>query len=210
MQAATARMHAVLTYATLARPLVRIRLHAQTVDELQHRLQLSLGALARSARATLNDLDLRLLRFGTGAHFVQAGRWLDQRLYQLWRAWGTRTLACERGLTLAVQRMTAAGPAPRLAYLGEHLRQGDARLRAALRTRLAHRRGLLRLRMEAIASCNPTQVLRRGYSITRNARTRELIRSVRQLRAHMRIMTEVADGQFRSTADDPRQPELFD
>jgi exonuclease VII large subunit len=76
--------------------------------------------------------------------------------------------------------------------------------------RRAPRRGWLDLRMDAIRACNPHEVLRRGYSITRDARTRELIRSVRQVHEKTRIITQVADGEFRSTARDPKQPELFE
>jgi exonuclease VII large subunit len=69
---------------------------------------------------------------------------------------------------------------------------------------------LLEARLEAITACDPKHVLRRGYSLTRDAKTRDVLRSVRQVRERQRIVTELADGEFRSTADDPRQPGLFD
>ena len=81
-------------------------------------------------------------------------------------------------------------------------RAAEALLRDA-RTRLA-------ARFDAIEARNPTHVLRRGYSLTRDAKTGDVIRSVEQVRDGVRIVTQVADGEFRSTADDPRQPRLFE
>ncbi len=66
------------------------------------------------------------------------------------------------------------------------------------------------MRLEAVAACNPERVLARGYSITRDARTRKIIRSIEQIRDKLRIITQLADGEFRGTADDPKQPSLFD
>lgn len=68
----------------------------------------------------------------------------------------------------------------------------------------------LAARLEALAAYNPEQVLRRGYSITRDARTRRIIRSVEEIRAGLRTVTQLHDGEFRATADDPRQARLFD
>ena len=210
LELAAARLHGTLAYDGLARPLARLRAHSQVIDELQHRLRLALSELVRRTRAAVNALALRLLRFGTGVYFAQAGRTLEQRSHRLWRAWNARLLANERGLTLVLRRVEKASPMLRLAFGDEHVRQSDARIHAALRSRLAQRRGWLALRMEAISACNPAQVLRRGYSITRDSRTRELIRSIRQVRGRLRIITQVADGQFRATTDDPKQPELFE
>jgi exonuclease VII large subunit len=53
-------------------------------------------------------------------------------------------------------------------------------------------------------------VLTRGYTITRDARSGERIRSLAQVRDEMRIEVEVADGRFKATAEDPRQARLFE
>ncbi len=204
------RLLTTLAYDGLARPMGRLRVRAQFIDELQHRLRLSLGELLRGAREKLNRLAVCLLRYGTGAYLAQAGRGLEQRVHRLWRALNQRVVVSERGLTVALARIEKASPAARLGIGREHVEQAQARLAAVLRSRFAQRRGSLALRMEAIRACNPEEVLRRGYSITRDARTRELIRSVRQVHEKTRIITQVADGEFRSTAREPKQAELFE
>jgi exodeoxyribonuclease VII large subunit len=135
---------------------------------------------------------------------------IDRHTHRLWRGLSAGVLRGDRRLALVLARVDKAGPPARLPLLAEHLKPVEARLRSITRNLLVHGRAALTLRMEAIAACHPEHVLRRGYSITRDARTRELIRSVRQVRARARIVTQVADGEFRATADDPRQPELFD
>ncbi len=69
---------------------------------------------------------------------------------------------------------------------------------------------MLESRVEALTACDPQRILRRGYSITRVARGKRILRSVNEIGDGMRIVTQLADGEFRSTADDPRQPGLFD
>ena len=111
---------------------------------------------------------------------------------------------------LTLGRLEKLSPASQLGRFAAHLEPTWTRLAAAVGRMLAHRRRLLESRQQAIGACDPRQVLRRGYSVTRDARTRAVIRSVNQIRDKLRISTEVADGEFRATADDPRQPGLFE
>ncbi len=207
---AGARLAADLACEGLARPLARLRWRAQGLDELQHRLRHTLSELLRRAREYHNAAALRVLAFRSGARFARLGRMIDRHTHRLWRGLSAGVLRGDRRLALVLARVDKAGPPARLPLLAEHLKPVEARLRSITRNLLVHGRAALTLRMEAIAACHPEHVLRRGYSITRDARTRELIRSVRQVRARARIVTQVADGEFRATADDPRQPELFD
>ena len=68
----------------------------------------------------------------------------------------------------------------------------------------------LAARIDRIAAASPASVLARGYSLTRDVRTGELIRSVQQVRGGLRVEVEVADGRFKAMADDPKQARLFE
>ncbi len=57
---------------------------------------------------------------------------------------------------------------------------------------------------------DPRRVLHRGYSLTRDAKTKRVIRSIEQIRDGTRVITQVADGDFSSTAENPRQGRLFE
>ena len=56
----------------------------------------------------------------------------------------------------------------------------------------------------------PEQVLRRGFSITMEKKGRAILRASADVRPGDRLVTRFADGEVDSTAEDPRQPELFE
>ena len=207
---ARSRLDALLAYDGPARPFSRLRERSQLVDERQQRLRLITGERFRAARERLSRSELAILRFGTGAQFARLAQRLDQRVFDVRRGAERLLLRRERQLNAEATRLQRLLPAERLARYDEHLRQMSGRIAATLRQSLAHRRRLLRTRMEAIDACDPKRVLRRGYSVTRAARPRRVIRSVAEIKDKMRIVTELADGEFKSTADDPKQPGLFD
>lgn len=116
----------------------------------------------------------------------------------------------ERCLSARSARLERALPLARLGRHGEHLAQAGQRLAGGLRQSLAHWRQMLVTKLAAVQACDPKRVLQRGFSITRDAKTRAIIRSVSEVRDGRRIVTELADGEFRSTAEDPRQGGLFE
>ena len=96
------------------------------------------------------------------------------------------------------------------ACFDEHLHQTVRRLQLATDGVLLRQRRRLDARLEALSAYDPQRVLKRGYSITRDARTRRIIRSIAEIREGLRISTQLPDGEFNGTAEDPRQPRLFD
>jgi exodeoxyribonuclease VII large subunit len=205
-----ANLSASLAYDGFARPLLRLRQRVQLIDELQQRLRLATLETSRQARATLDAAELALLRFGTGLQFAHWRRGLEQRLHRLWETSHLLARAAERQLTQQLTRLERVSPLADFKHWAEHVRQMRLRVAQAGRAGLAQRRALLDARIQTVAACDPRQVLRRGYSLTRDARTRRLIRSVAEIRDRLRIVTELADGEFHATAEDPRQPNLFD
>lgn len=207
---ARAELDSLTSTTSLARPLTALRQRGQLLDEFQHRLQIALAAAARRQRQRFTAIELALLRFGTGARFARAAAALAQREHAAWRALRERAFIAERRFSRCQARADKLNPATRLARGGDHLAQIAGRIRTVVRTTLAHHRQLLQARLQAISTCAPQKLLQRGYSITRDARTRQIIRSINAIRGGTRIVTEIADGEFRSTADDPRQPRLFE
>jgi exonuclease VII large subunit len=56
----------------------------------------------------------------------------------------------------------------------------------------------------------PSEVLRRGYSITTIKKTGVILRSTRQVKEGDRIVTRLADGMSESIVQDTRQMGLFE
>lgn len=205
-----ARLAALLAYDGLAKPLARLWQHGQLLDEIEQRLGRAQADVYREAREAVGAAEAGLLRFAGGRRFEQARRMLEERVHRLGRSTTSRMLTAERHVARLAARIEKAGPTVRLARHDDQLQQLQLRLASALRSSLVLQRRLLAVRLEAVTACDPRRVLRRGYSLTRDARTRKLIRSLSEIRDKLRIIVEVADGEFRATADDPRQPGLFE
>jgi exodeoxyribonuclease VII large subunit len=88
-----------------------------------------------------------------------------------------------------------------------HRRQQVAQLAARLRERKGHRleraaQRLTRL-VDRLRLLGPANVLARGYSITLDARTQKVIRSVKQAPTGTRVRTQLRDGSIESTVESP-------
>jgi len=207
---ARARLGAALAYDGLARPLNRVQARAQRLDELTHRLAVAVRERQRLMRGRLERAELALLRFRAGAHFRRLSERLAEQVLRLHRALARPAMRGEQELALRLARLERAAPTRHLDRLEEQWHQVCRRLELAAGGVLKRDQRRLAARLEALAAYNPQQVLRRGYSITRDARTRRIIRSVEEIRAGLRTVTQLHDGEFHATADDPRQARLFD
>lgn len=201
---------ALMAREPLARPMSRVREQSQRLDELVQRAAQALRQQVAAALRRLSAAESGLWRFRSGARFAQAARAVDDGLARAGRVLSTRLLTAERELAELRACFERRGPAVLLARHGSRLEQVRGRLAAALRLRIEHGRRLIDARLQAAQACDPRRVLQRGYSLTRDARTRRIIRSIAEIHGGQRLVTQVGDGEFRSTADDPRQPGLFD
>ena len=124
-----------------------------------------------------------------------------------WREWAAR------GETLR-DRLRDLAPArlgDRRAELADLALRIDERRLAAdglaeraltvLRHRLALERARLAGRADQLEALSPDAVLRRGYSVTRHARTGAVVRRLEEIYPGAPLEVKVADGQFRATVD---------
>ncbi|MBW7906279.1 MAG: exodeoxyribonuclease VII large subunit [Phycisphaerae bacterium] len=206
---ARAQLGAALAREWLARPLGLVNFCAQGLDE---RLASLAGVLrerlARTA-AALHAAELRLLRFAYGAHFARQQTRLAERVTRLQAAALEGLRRRRHELAWRRERLERALHAEQHARCDERIRQLCLRLRRAADAVMAGGEQRVAARLDALRACDPRRVLLRGYSITRDAKTRNVIRSVKQVRDGTRLAIEVADGEFRAAAEDPRQPGLF-
>ncbi|MGE0479904.1 MAG: exodeoxyribonuclease VII large subunit [Phycisphaerae bacterium] len=208
--AARRDLDASLSHPELSRPLARVNERRQRIDETGHRLRHALVARVREQRARLVRAEMVALRFGAGAAFARLRQRLIETTLRLSHAAARSTQQRERRLAAALERLRRAAPPQRIARLDEHVRHARLRVFAALRRGVSHARQRLVLRWDAIAACDPKRVLQRGYSLTRDARTRKVVRSIREIHEGARILTQLVDGEFKSSAEDPRQARLFE
>jgi len=185
-------------------------MRSQRVDELLSRIERDLARSIHDAYERIGNHDRAILRFGAGAGFARIEQRVQQRLARAEQLLAQAMRSAERRVAHRMERAARLADLQRLDRYDERLGQTSARLGRLVRRLIKQAGNSLDSRVEIIEACDPRHVLRRGYSITRDARTKQVIRSITAIRDRMRTITELPDGQFHSTADDPRQPGLFD
>jgi len=210
LELAGRRFAAITAREPIQRPTRRLLELGQGIDERERRLARLLDGRLGGMRRRVAERELSVARIGAGAHVAQRRRLLDERV---WRAQAglERRLAAARARTeQAAARAAGASPAHELRRHSERVAALARRAVSAARQARARAAAALEAVAEKLQACDPKRVLRRGYSVTRDARTRRVLRSTGEIRAGMRIVSELADGEFKSTADDARQKRLFD
>jgi exodeoxyribonuclease VII large subunit len=75
---------------------------------------------------------------------------------------------------------------------------------------ILRRRASLEALQGRLIALAPSEVLRRGYSITTIKKSATIVRSAKQLREGDRILTRLADGTSESIVQDTKQMGLFE
>ena len=210
LELARSELDTLLAYDGLARPLARLRQHGQLLDERQQRVYLALFEHLRAARERLTASEMALLRFASAARFAETAQTLEHRLRNVRDALDARLRRSDRRLQSCLRALPNLLPHRRLGRAEERLTQMQRRMQRAAHQTLAACCTRLDGQLQRLTLCDPKHILARGYSITRDAKTRRIIRSINEIRENTRVITQVADGEFRSNAEDPQQPRLFD
>ena len=200
----------LMAYEGLARPLSAVRERAQYLDELWQRHRAALNERSSAARGRLHRAEMTIVWFASGAQFRKRASELLECRFALQSAANLATRRADRRLGDLAARLDRARSGLPLERRREQLRQTLRRLEMAARSRLARAAAMLEARREVLAACDPQRVLERGFTLTREARTKKVIRSIAEIRDGTRILTQTADGEFTSTAENPRQKRLFE
>ncbi|MCC6360688.1 MAG: exodeoxyribonuclease VII large subunit [Phycisphaerales bacterium] len=203
------RYRAVTAAECLSRPARRLSDLALALDELTQRVTTSVQGRLVDFRSRLARTHGCIREFGAGAAVSQIARRLDRLSARLLERVQVQLGAGGRRIRRAELRLQAAGPGMQLARLAERLVAARRRLPAALARFVAHARERLVARQQRIEAANPRSILRRGFSITRDAKTGAVLRTILGLREGQRVRVELADGEFAARAEDPRQGRLF-
>jgi exodeoxyribonuclease VII large subunit len=180
-------------------------------------LEAAILRLRREIRTKLDDCRRRLLSvqrheiFRRPLERIQLAR---QRLDDRQRA---LLLAMTHRLRLYGQRVVRIGSRlqerhPRHALALTHQRNSamSQRLSRAMTQIILRRRASLEALQGRLIALAPSEVLRRGYSITTIKKSATIVRSAKQLREGDRILTRLADGTSESIVQDTKQMGLFE
>jgi exodeoxyribonuclease VII large subunit len=190
-------------------PLGRVRQRQQRVDEASGRLNLALTRRLKRGRELLHRCELAVGRARPEAVLAQRREAVIRCEHRL--RWSLRQAGAqsERRLSAALARVMQSSPIRLIERNGLLLRQVGEQMARSTTTRLATQSQRLAGLAARLEASSHEQVLRRGFTITRMAKSRRIVRAAREVRPDDRIVTQTADGEFGSRVTDARQGELF-
>lgn len=182
-----ARLGAIERHPVFKRPTDRIKQAFLRLDDRRRALDLSLAGYFKEKQAQLTRLMQKL-------HSHRPSREVELRKARLARA---------------AERFWKAGPQKRIELGKLRLQSLQQRLTLAFQVDLKQRRKDLDQFEAQLNALGPSQVLARGYSITRMKKSGKIVRDAGQVHDGDKLKIQLADGEIEATADDPRQPKLF-
>lgn len=151
-----------------------------------------------SGREQWEQLAGRLLRVHPRRMLNERWQRLDDLQTSLVR--GTRQELRRQQVAAAnvTQRLARLKPSRSIAVQRQALHELTRRLREGARQSVANHRQRLQVSDTRLRLLAPQQVLARGFSITRDAETGEVLRDAKRLRAGQKVRTTLRHGEFTS------------
>ena len=182
----------------------------EIVDGATLRLRRGLRTLVQTARQ-------RFVAIARHEHFRrpldrvnQLRQLIDDRERSLRVALNTRIWNLQRDLREIEQSLAEHSPTIRVRVLRHRIGSIHQRLTYASIIDRERRRARIDALERELRALSPEAVLRRGYSMTTIKKDGSVLRTTTQIKGGEKLVTRVSDGSVESTADDPRQPKLFD
>jgi exodeoxyribonuclease VII large subunit len=172
--------------------------------------------LKNAVRSVLSDAKQRLIGierhelFRRPTYLIESHRQLmDDRERALDAVLANRLRSATVRLERLRSRLAGCHPRHGIALYGQRLNDSHRRLGLALSSGLAKRAMHLNAMEAQLRAVSPTEVLRRGYSITMLKKGGAIVRSSSQVVGGEMLVTRLADGQIESIGQDPQQGSLF-
>lgn len=195
------RLESLCKEPCLADPAGRLRQQRQQVDRMGLEAKALLQrCLAREA-SNLAELRLRMQRVHPEVQMTRHRTHLDETSARLERAAAAygRLRAGELDATAACLRQIS--PLRQVELLRGRLAASISCIEMVLRRDLQTAGRQLDQLSGRLEASNPRNILKRGFTITRDAGTGKVIHAANAVRSGMMVATETADGEFRSVVD---------
>ena len=203
------RLDTVLASRIFRSPLGPVQAAAQRVDELAALLKGATGSLITRTRQRLDAMDRLVGRIEPGHLIAKKKMVLYEQAVMLTDAFKTRTMGKRNRLDRIRDQIQKIEPTRLIAR--QYVVMGDynSRNRVGMMKILSKNQLKLTALENTLQALNPRSVLNRGYSLTTNQQTGDLVTTVDQIRVGDCLITELADEQkihSRVEEIDPGQP----
>ncbi|HEY1684419.1 MAG TPA: exodeoxyribonuclease VII large subunit [Tepidisphaeraceae bacterium] len=182
----------------------------QTLSELTNRITQALRRMIENSRHRLTAIERHEIFRRPADRLNSLRQLLDDQQRHLDMQIRSRISQSRQRIDAASLRLIEKHPRHRLQLQNQRLLNLETRLRFLQTRDIQSRHQKLYALQTHLAALSPTNILQRGFSITRLKKTGQIIRSVEQATPGTRLTTQLADGQIESTTMDQNQPELFE
>lgn len=182
----------------------------EAVSVANLRLRRAVGARLTDARQRLTSIERHETFRRPRDRINQLRQLLDDRQRTLMFRVSDHVADCARRLALLSAELAERHPRHAVRLAGQRVAAMSARLGTAVGGDMKRRLMKLDLLQRHLEAVGPQQVLRRGYTITTAKKGGHVIRSAEHIHPGEKLVTRFADGTVESTADDRRQPGLFE
>ncbi len=188
-------------------PLTLVRHQEQRLDETSSRLKLAIADRVGRARHSLHEAEIALAAIHPRAIAHLRERHLNASADRLRQAVGRRLTAAHRNLHAKEVRLVATSPRTLLRHHRHGLEEIRRQLGRVLRNRMALARTSLGALDDRLEASSYRKTLGRGYTITRDHKTGQIITAADQVAIDDAILTETANGSFTSrVSEGPSKP----
>jgi len=203
------RLQNIERHETFRRPLGQIQGNRQLLDDRQKALTMAMAERANIAARRLQELSASLERRLPAAVRVRREKLIVLQQMLVTRL-GKRLRLAREEVACVAALLSECHPKYRFKMARTDLQTRADRLTRAIQTRLQQSAVGIESLHRQLEALSPHGVLKRGYSLTRRKKTSEILRNANQIKPGERLLTQFADGQIESIADDPNQPRLFE
>lgn len=194
------RLESLCKEPCLAEPLRRLREHCEKLERLGLEIRAQLQRqLARHADR-LTQARLRLQQQHPQVQLERQRTRMEETASRLDRAAAAFRKARTAELDTAQALLKQVSPLRRVEVLRGQLATSQGCIEVVLRRDVQAARQRLDDLAARLDAANPTNVLKRGFTITRDANGR-IVRAADMVRPGMTIATQTADGEFRSMVE---------
>lgn len=181
---------------------------ADLVDTAAIRLRRALRTQVQQARQRLTAIERHEVFRRPTDRIDRLRQLVDEQERRLKAALGRSAANAHRLISRLEQRLHAQHPRTRIIREHQRLQRLSLTLSHKASLRIIRIKGTIDAYDRQLQALSPTNVLKRGYSVT-TLKNGQLVRSAKDVKRGDVLITRLADGTVESTAKDPKQPELF-
>ena len=205
IQLCQGRLEKVLAASFFRQPTSLVMSQTQRLDELTIRASKAVAKRLADSAKQINQLERRLSRLSPSTTAARAEGRTKTTAQRLRRAMDGYLHRAQRDLHQKILKLTRKSPGHMAGIKKTDLKAVSERLRRAVKvigSTQAKRLAAVTAQLEAVG---PERVLARGYSVTMQAKTGEVVRDVKQLAGGQELLTRLHKGKIYSTVNKTKE-----